>query len=119
MSDRPPNLYRAAWKLLNDEFEPGDDTYKGVAKDIHNAALELGWLPPDHDDIAELAAWRGVAEGRTPDELRAELRIASELRIEREKLIDTDRSKYGLTAYGHGALDCLNSIRARAGSIVG
>lgn len=37
------DIYHIAWKLLNDEFDPGDDTYKGVAKDIHNAALQVGW----------------------------------------------------------------------------
>lgn len=45
MIDR--SIFRIAWRLLNEQFEPGDDTYQGVAKDIHNAALEAGWLPPD------------------------------------------------------------------------
>lgn len=60
--DRP--IWRQVWRLLNDEFKPGDDTYKGVAKDIHNLYVDQGWTPPDITDEQLRAAAEQVYAGQ-------------------------------------------------------
>ena len=39
----PRSIYGIAKELLDNEFIPNDDTFKGVCKEIHNAALAGGW----------------------------------------------------------------------------
>ena len=48
------SIYQIAWTMLNDEFQPGGDDYKGVSKEIHNAALEAGWRLLDAEQLALL-----------------------------------------------------------------
>lgn len=64
---RDRSIYQIAWALLNDEFKPGGDDYKGVSKDIHNASLEAGWRLLEserlvtQDELDNLRRWKAEA----------------------------------------------------------
>lgn len=45
------SIRHIAERLLRAEFNPGDDTFKGVSKDIHNACLDAGWRPPNRTHL--------------------------------------------------------------------
>lgn len=62
------SIYHISWTMLNDEFKPRDDTYKGVSKEIHNAARDAGWRLLDGtllevvDELEKLRRWKAEAE---------------------------------------------------------